>query len=591
MSISARYVLPVVVLMWVLLPLAISAEVLPEQVAVLVNIQNPASQELANYYMERRHIPPVNRVDLDLPTSNAINRDAYDKDLVVSVRKALRKKGLADTISTLVSVFGIPLRVRAPKPTEEEQVWIEDARGWRQSALNLLHEQEQEVRNLQARVMLAEQPLAKFIIPPPDTSGQPTTSKIRTWKNSLTTLLKTSHEDIVVNAHAQNKEEVLAVYRKIVRRMFGKFGVKAFSREMSGSSVDSKGEEVVAQQRIARLMQQPSFKTRTKAYGLVQPAFGLWGILALAHWEIERYGQADGSASVDSELSFLWWNAETYPVGGRLPNPLYLGYAGQVAEWPLPTLMVSRLDAPTPEHVRGMIDQSIETESRGLSGKVYVDARGIKKEGAPLSTGFYDLDMQNFATQFRKGSNYPVILENTEQRLSQPGDAPNVALYVGWYRLRHYENAFTFNPGAIGYHIASGEAANVHNPQESGWCKNALERGITVTLGPVDEPYLDAFPLPTEFFGLLYSGKYSLVEAYYLSTRYLSWKMVLFGDPLYRPWPPSDVGRQKVVQTLLQKASLPNPPSLHIFPSPNTEYDSRKFPGKYPPFDVRMLNP
>jgi len=44
----------------------------------------------------------------------------------------------------------------------------------------------------------------------------------------------------------------------------------------------------------------------------------------------------------------------------------------------------------------------------------------------------------------------------------------HVALYVGWYRLRHYEDAFAFNLGAIGYHIASGEAVSIHNPQEKG---------------------------------------------------------------------------------------------------------------------------
>jgi len=79
-----------------------------------------------------------------------------------------------------------------------------------------------------------------------------------------------------------------------------------------------------------------------------------------------------------------------------------------------------------------------------------------------------------------------------------------------------------YNTGAIGYHIASGKAISLHNPSERGWCKNALERGITVTLGPTGEPYLDVCPPPTEFFGLLLTGRYSLIEIYYLSTRYIS---------------------------------------------------------------------
>jgi hypothetical protein len=118
---------------------------------------------------------------------------------------------------------------------------------------------------------------------------------------------------------------------------------------------------------------------------------------------------------------------------------------------------------------------------------------------------------------------------------SQPGSAPDVALYIGWYKLRSYEDAFTFNPGAIGYHMASAEAITVHNRGERGWCKNALERGIAATLGSVGEPYLDAFPEPARFTMLLLTGQYSLAEVYYLTSRYVSWRMVLFGDPLYNP--------------------------------------------------------
>ena len=112
-----------------------------------------------------------------------------------------------------------------------------------------------------------------------------------------------------------------------------------------------------------------------------------------------------------------------------------------------------------------------------------------------------------------------------------------------------------------------------------------------MTLGPVGEPYLDAFPLPTEFFGLLYSGKYSLVEAYYLSKRYLSWKMVLFGDPLYRPWFKQNADQLKAAQTLLQNRPFPIPPTQVVFPAPDAAQDLSEFPGKYVSFDSRVLSP
>lgn len=109
------------------------------------------------------------------------------------------------------------------------------------------------------------------------------------------------------------------------------------------------------------------------------------------------------------------------------------------------------------------------------------------------------------------------------------------SLYIGWYKLRAYDAVFSFNPGSIGYHRASAEALSVHDPAERGWCKNALEHEVTATLGSVGEPYLDAFPEPERFTTLLLTGKYALAEVYYLTSRYVSWRTVLFGDPLYNP--------------------------------------------------------
>ena len=572
------------------LPFPAMAFVSPDQVAVLVNSQSSASLDLATYYMERRGIPLVNRVDLDLPTTDSISREVYEQDVLRPVREALVQKGLVNSIKVLVTIYGMPLRVQAPRLTTKEEEWIDDARGWGRSAIGLLGEQEQAI--VKQKVSLAQSPQSSrnSILPLPETVKDISSSQVRTWRKQLIDILNELHQTIESKAAVEEKEPLQATRARIIRRMFGKVGTKANIEGIPPQTVAQQRQEVSMQQVLANLMHHPSATKRTRAYSLVQEAYGLWGILAFAQWEIERYQQTDGSASFDSELSFLWWESGTYPLAGRLPNPFYFGYSGQVDDWPLPLLLVSRLDAPTISHVRGMIDQAIATEIGGLRGNVYVDARGQKK-GPPLSYGFYDADMQDFANTFRSVASYPLTLENTEQRLSQPGQAPNVALYVGWYRLRHYEDAFTFNPGAIGYHIASGEAVSIHNPKERGWCKNALERGIAVTLGPVGEPYLDAFPLPSEFFGVLYSGKYSLVEAYYLSARYLSWKMVLFGDPLYRPWFKPDAAQQKAAQTLLQDRPFPTSPTQVAFPAHDTVRDRSEFPGKYVSFDPRVLSP
>jgi len=576
--------------MGIVFPYPVAAFVSPDQVLVLVNSKISESRDLATYYMERRGIPGDNRVDLDLPMTDTISRNAYEQAVLNPITDRLQKNGLANRIKVLVTMYGIPLRVQGPQPTSQEEEWVADARGWRQSAIGLLREQEELL--VQQVSSLSQDPplLDSAIIPPAETGKDISSSQVQAWRQKFTNLLQARVEKIERNASVEEKDALMAAHAKIIHRVFGKVGTSTSINGIPPLSKEQQREKVAVQQMLGRLMQQPSSATRTHAYELVQTAFGLWGVLSLSQWEMERYRQVDGSASLDSELSFLWWEPGTYPLAGRLPNPFYLGYAGTVSDWPLPLLMVSRIDAPMVAQAKKMVDQAISTESEGLVGNVYVDARGMKK-GSPLSYGFYDADMQNFAHTFRKVAQYPLTLENTEKRFTSPGQAPNVAMYVGWYRLRHYEDAFTFNPGAIGYHIASGEAVSIHNPKELGWCKNALERGITVTLGPVGEPYLDAFPLPTEFFGLLYSGKYSLVEAYYLSTRYLSWKMVLFGDPLYRPWYKADAEQQQAAQVLFDHRPYPVSPAQVVFPALGTASDQSTFPGKYEAFDARILGP
>ena len=63
-----------------------------------------------------------------------------------------------------------------------------------------------------------------------------------------------------------------------------------------------------------------------------------------------------------------------------------------------------------------------------------------------------------------------------------------------------------------------------------------LKRGVAATLGPVHEPYVSGFPLPELFFHFLTEGYLTLGESYLVSLQFLSWQMVLIGDPLYRPF-------------------------------------------------------
>jgi len=200
--------------------------------------------------------------------------------------------------------------------------------------------------------------------------------------------------------------------------------------------------------------------------------------------------------------------------------------------------MVSRLDGPDAKTVKRIIDDSIKAEEKGLSGIAYFDARWPDPGHKKLSAyALYDRSIHLAAERVKKSRRLPVVLDE-KQELFKPGACSDAALYCGWYSLANYVDAFQWKPGSIGYHIASSECSTLKRKNSNVWCKKMLEKGIAATIGPVSEPYVNAFPLPELFFGLLVDGNLTLAECYLISTPYLSWKMVLVGDPLYRPFKP-----------------------------------------------------
>lgn len=248
-----------------------------------------------------------------------------------------------------------------------------------------------------------------------------------------------------------------------------------------------------------------------------------------------RPDQAD--AAVDSELSLLWW--ENYPLNRWVPNLLHFQAPAAARKNSPPIVMVSRLDGPTVETVKRLIDDAIATENDGGPvGIVYVDARGLAydpKQDDGFGYAGYDESMREMAALLEKDAKLHVRLDN-EAALFPPSSCPGCSLYCGWYSVGNYIDSFRFVRGAVAWHLASFEMTTLRNPQTKEWCKNLLDNGVAATLGPVSEPYTVAFPKPAVFFGFLVSGELTLVECYYRSIHLNSWKLALVGDPLYRPF-------------------------------------------------------
>jgi len=248
--------------------------------------------------------------------------------------------------------------------------------------------------------------------------------------------------------------------------------------------------------------------------------------------------QHDKWAALDSELSLV--KKDQYDLSLWLPNPFYLPYKNikKMAISREELIMVSRLDGPDADTVKRIIDDAIATEANGLHGNGCFDARWKEPDNGKKVSGYalYDKLIHLTAKAAQNSGLLSKVIKDDEDKLFQVGECPNTALYCGWYSLAKYVDAFTWAKGSIGYHIASSECATLKAGNSQVWCKRMLEEGIAATIGPVGEPYVESFPNPAIFFSFLLDGYLSLVECYYVSLPFVSWKMALVGDPLNQPF-------------------------------------------------------
>lgn len=263
-------------------------------------------------------------------------------------------------------------------------------------------------------------------------------------------------------------------------------------------------------------------------------------------------------AAVDSELALLPLIEESPPLAGPLRNPVYS--ATNTAEFS-PTnglLMVTRLDGPTAEIARGLVDKAMEAETNGLWGRAYFDLRGITDPGYKMGD-----DWMRASSKICERLGFETVVD--EKPATFPPEFPmsQIAVYCGWYDA-NVSGPFTlprveFMPGAFAYHLHSFSAANLRSPT-ANWVGPLLAKGVTITMGCVYEPYLTGTPQPAIFLARLLYDRMTFGEAAYASQPVLSWQTTFVGDPLYCPL---RLSPQQLEQNLLRtRSSLADWPSL-----------------------------
>ena len=250
----------------------------------------------------------------------------------------------------------------------------------------------------------------------------------------------------------------------------------------------------------------------------------------LLNWPPQLSSRND--ASVDSELAAL--GLPDFTPSGFMQNPYYRRFTPILRESiPSGLLLPSRLDAPTPELVKKMIDDSLQAEKDGLWGWGCVDARGITSGG--LLEG--DTWMLRLASLLR-ARGVPTFLDNEPATIDAGFPLPEVAAYFGWYAGDitgpFAANDFKFVPGAVAVHLHSFSASTLRSNTQ-GWCGPLIAHGAAATLGNVYEPYL-TFTANLDIFQDRLMDGLTLAESAWMSQRAVSWVGVVVGDPLYRPY-------------------------------------------------------
>jgi uncharacterized protein (TIGR03790 family) len=251
--------------------------------------------------------------------------------------------------------------------------------------------------------------------------------------------------------------------------------------------------------------------------------------------------------AIDQHLADIWGDA-----GGaeRVANPYYAPIQSKLGIYPAFRSLadyrasrgsemiysVWRLDSATPSLARGLVDKAITAEQEGVAGQVCIDRRYGKDIQNLPDTGYAsgDWDLYRAAQLFRGAGLH--VTEDTEPAEFGTPPAParcdGAIFYAGWYSLNHYNDVFTWNPGAIGLHLDSASASDPRGGKN--WSANAIKRGITVTAGALDEPLLRGLPHPDGIVHDLLAGA-NVGDAFLRNTAYLRWMIINIGDPLYRP--------------------------------------------------------
>jgi uncharacterized protein (TIGR03790 family) len=503
----------------------------PQDLIIVYNGNLPESRTLAHYYAEKRQVPPENLLEVNCPTGESIGREDFNKQLAEPIRERARQFQARGRQPAVLLVYGTPLRLDDSLFSH----WFNQY----QEFLSLAQSKAEELTKLCWRLKIQ---LDDFLGRSKSAAGQPPAAPelFRLIRETLARAQQFLQQNPAGRGVDSKRAAIAAQFVKLAG---SEPEFAAYQKQVLKSGAGPPTTLPDRFQDYARLkirQQEAIFQGILPETALeLAPSFrqtnGLFGELQFWVHSVQIYQNPLTEAAVDSELTLVL--AGPYQLAQWLPNPFLSQYDNfpSIKGIRKATVMVGRLDGPDPEIAKRLVDDAMDVEQSGLSGTFYIDARGLPEGPGADPYALYDARLRNLYKIIRTKTSIPVVLDDKPEVFAV-GSCPRAALYCGWYSLGNYVDAFTWQKGAVAFHVASAECSTLHYRGSTVWCKRMLEKGVAATLGPVAEPFLHSFPAPDEFFPLLLSGKLPLLEVYFRTIPNLSWRQVLVGDPLYNPF-------------------------------------------------------
>jgi uncharacterized protein (TIGR03790 family) len=185
----------------------------------------------------------------------------------------------------------------------------------------------------------------------------------------------------------------------------------------------------------------------------------------------------------------------------------------------LGTYLVSRLDGPTQEIAKALVDKAMDAEKivTPHSGSAFFTSSAFGKEGMVVA--------KRHGVQAR--------VEDRNFAISNNLSDETMWMFADGHDYRAIRTS-PWPPGSVAGFLKSNTLARMRDSKDKYWVPGLLEEGVTATYGAVVEPYVQGYTRGDILLDRFWSGRYTFAEAFAMATPTVRWAMSAVGDPLYK---------------------------------------------------------